>query len=220
MDYGSGVVFGGTLERALNQLGFIKPSTLTSTQRQFYSSCRNISMAGAVLGIIFGCALGASSLLLLELEPSHKSIHFELDQILQDLLNTEKEKGKHEFTIQSDKCNVYFVGDTFSKQTKNRRPNYTNYTMNDAIGNDNVQSSFISGNVELQNDVICNDKGSEICHSVLCVPIMTPNTSEVIAVIEFIRMKCDTQFTETDVQLAQMLLHHTKIFLTKFVDEA
>ena len=178
-------------------------------------------MAGAVVGIIFGCVLGASSLLLLELEPSHKSMHFELDQILQDLLNTEEdETGKHEFTIQSDKCNVYFIGDTFSKLTKNRGRNYTKYTMNDAIGNDYIQRSLRSGNIEFQNDVNSNDKESENCHSVLCVPIMSPYTSEVIAVIEFIRMKSEAQFTEIDVQLAQMLLRHTKIFLTKFMDDA
>jgi len=63
----SGVVFGGTLERMLMKLSLIQAPPLTTQQRQL-PIARNVAMAGAVVGVIIGCALGATTLLLVDLE--------------------------------------------------------------------------------------------------------------------------------------------------------
>lgn len=67
----SGVVFGGSLERLLLQLSLIESPNLTSAQRRL-SVCRNVSMAGAVCGVVVGCALGATTLLLVDLEKRNR----------------------------------------------------------------------------------------------------------------------------------------------------
>jgi len=183
-------------------------------------------MAGAVLGVIFGCALGASSLLLLDLEPSHKSIHCELEQILQDVLylKSGEQSTTNKFAIPSDKCNVYFVGDrahTISNQTENSdQSSYTRHSIDHAKDNQTVQDCAKSGTIVVQNDIISHQQDSDICHSVLCVPIIISNDQDVTAVVEFIRINPTSEevhFTKSDVQLAQMLSHHVRIFLTKFV---
>jgi len=61
----SGVLFGGTLERVLGQR--IAAPALTSAQRKM-SICRNVALLGAVVGVVVGCALGAMTLLVVDLE--------------------------------------------------------------------------------------------------------------------------------------------------------
>lgn len=78
----SGVVFGGTLERFLLRLSLIESPKLSTAQRQL-PVCRNVSMAGAVVGVVLGCALGATTLLLVDLE---KRGRIERAQQLRDIV--------------------------------------------------------------------------------------------------------------------------------------
>jgi len=69
-------------------LGIAKAPNLSITQRQLPIS-RNISMLGAVFGVMIGCGLGASSLLLRDLEaheemPEDNNLASILDSIIQD----------------------------------------------------------------------------------------------------------------------------------------
>lgn len=67
----SGVLFGGALERLLCRLSLIRAPCLTTAQRQL-AVCRNVSMLGAVVGVIVGCALGATTLLAVDLEARNR----------------------------------------------------------------------------------------------------------------------------------------------------
>jgi hypothetical protein len=88
----SGVVFGGTLERVLSRMGLIPAPTLTNAQRQL-SICKNVSMAGAVVGVIIGCALGACTLLLVDLDARHRIERAQqLREIVTDMIS-DKEMG-------------------------------------------------------------------------------------------------------------------------------
>jgi len=90
----SGVVFGGTLERFLTRLSLIEAPALTPAQRQL-SICRNVSMAGAVLGVIFGCALGATTLLLVDLEARDRMDRAtQLREIVTDMMSDDDKGDK------------------------------------------------------------------------------------------------------------------------------
>jgi Transmembrane protein 65 len=68
----SGVVFGGALERFLTtRTSWLRTPNITSAQRQL-PICRNVAMAGAIVGVIIGCALGATSLLFVDLDARHR----------------------------------------------------------------------------------------------------------------------------------------------------
>lgn len=56
----SGVLFGGTVERILSP--WVKPANLTAAQKRLAIVPR-IRLAGAVMGVVVGCCLGASALL-------------------------------------------------------------------------------------------------------------------------------------------------------------
>ena len=86
----SGVLFGGTVERICEQLRIVKPSQLTQAQRAL-PLCRNVAMAGSVLGIIVGCMLGASSLLFVDLEAHDRQRRaLELKDIVGSMVATEE----------------------------------------------------------------------------------------------------------------------------------
>jgi hypothetical protein len=119
----SGVVFGGALERFLTtNTSWLRPPNITQLQRQL-PICRNISMLGAVVGVIIGCAIGATSLLLVDLEARNRMERAQrLREIVQDMVtaaipSTTTSSGTTNTTSDApsdpmfscDSCTVYVV---------------------------------------------------------------------------------------------------------------
>jgi Transmembrane protein 65 len=109
----SGVIMGGSLERVLQQLNLIRTPDLSSAQRRL-SVCRNVSMAGAVCGVIVGCTLGATTLLLVDLEKRNRIERAQqLQVIVGDMIalqdgggdaSSEDEEGG---SLQTESCCIY-----------------------------------------------------------------------------------------------------------------
>ncbi|KAL9180380.1 hypothetical protein ACHAXT_008350 [Thalassiosira profunda] len=57
----SGVLCGSTVDSAITRLGLVKPNNMSPAKRRLRLSKR-VSLAGAVVGVILGCGLGATSL--------------------------------------------------------------------------------------------------------------------------------------------------------------
>jgi Transmembrane protein 65 len=111
----SGVVFGGSLERLLLQLAVIESPNLSSAQRRL-SVCRNVSMAGAVCGVIVGCALGATTLLLVDLEKRNRIERAQqLQVIVGDMIALQDDDGDDAASsdsedggsLQTESCCIY-----------------------------------------------------------------------------------------------------------------
>lgn len=68
----SGVLFGGTVERFLHRVKMIRSPGLTEAQRHL-AVCRNVAMAGSVVGVIIGCLLGASCLFFIDLDAHERA---------------------------------------------------------------------------------------------------------------------------------------------------
>jgi hypothetical protein len=86
----SGVLFGGTLDRMMSP--WVKPANLTAAQQRLALVPR-LRLAGAVVGVIVGCCLGASSLLFVPGDESQKDQLLQLQGILHDMLSYEEMKG-------------------------------------------------------------------------------------------------------------------------------
>jgi Transmembrane protein 65 len=118
----SGVVFGGALERFLTtNTSWLRTPNITQLQRQL-PICRNVSMLGAIVGVIIGCAIGATSLLFVDLEARNRMERAQrLREIVQDMItaarpasSTSSEVTNHESTASDqvfscDSCTVYVV---------------------------------------------------------------------------------------------------------------
>ncbi len=111
----SGVLFGGALERVLTtKTGWLRTPQLTPTQRQLPIG-RNVSMLGAVVGVIIGCAIGATSLLLVDLEARNRMERAQrLREILQDMITVATPATTTTATtldpaFSCDSCKVYVV---------------------------------------------------------------------------------------------------------------
>jgi hypothetical protein len=90
----SGVVFGSTIERMLSP--WVKPANLTFAQQNL-AFVRRLRVGGAVLGVIVGCCLGATSLLFVfdsdsGRQPQAEQLH-KLQEVLQDMLACDEMKG-------------------------------------------------------------------------------------------------------------------------------
>lgn len=111
----SGVVFGKAMARFLNNLNLIRSPSLTNAQRQL-SICRNVSMAGAVIGVTVGCALGAMTLLVVDLEARDRIQRaMQLRDIVTDMISQDDRSNgamKEQTAtagLQCDTCTVYLT---------------------------------------------------------------------------------------------------------------
>jgi len=96
------VLFGSTVDSAITRAGLLKPSNMSPAQRRLPLSTR-VSLAGAVVGVIIGCVLGATSLYFV---PKHhhseaKQKSEKLKAILSNMLLAND--------IECDNCTVYLV---------------------------------------------------------------------------------------------------------------
>jgi Transmembrane protein 65 len=119
----SGVLFGGTLERLLQRAGLVPNvaalTTLTLAQKQLPIT-RNTGLAGAVVGVMIGCCLGATSLLFMDLEERDRLQHaVTLRNVVHDVLTSpppvsdgstpSNQFSKDILSLSCHSCTIYLV---------------------------------------------------------------------------------------------------------------
>lgn len=233
----SGVVFGGTLERFLLQLSLIESPNLTSAQRRL-SVCRNVSMAGAVCGVIVGCALGATTLLLVDLEKRHRIERAQqIQTIVGDMISSESEPDDDDeagSSLQPQSCSIYVTNaDDFQieSDSENQRGRIS---LNVLSANPDSATPSLVQECAAQGKVLLSPN-----RSVLCVPVREDD--QVLAVLELVKEKSAAQsqrfpeesrgaadsgqgqttsrgFSDTDVRTAQVIARHLAIFMNRLVE--
>lgn len=98
----SGVCFGGSLEAAASRLGLPYPE-FTDAQRQM-RSVKFIGVAGAALGVVFGCLMGMCNLLLLD---TGKVERHKKQGELRTIFRSFALDGPEQF--QAERCTLYLV---------------------------------------------------------------------------------------------------------------
>jgi hypothetical protein len=240
----TGVLFGGTLERFLMNLSLIENPNLTTAQRSL-SLCRNVKMAGAVVGVICGCTLGASTLLLVDLEARERiERSTKLREIVTDMIE-EEEDGTGDGLFPCEMCTMYF-GTTFAggftisppssdggsvEQQRQKRKTVHLRLMQDA------DSSLDAPLVQqcLDSSAPTLDEKRQL----LCVPVIhkrgttTTGTDssrdehDVMAVVAFrfpagtssVAAARDDGFSAKDVHTAQVIARHLAIFIERLVEK-
>jgi hypothetical protein len=214
------VVFGGTLDSFMHRMGLINPSDLSPAQR-LLPICRRVSMAGAVVGVMFGCALGACTLFFMDLKSSEREKRAaELRNILSAMLKD----GGEDF-MGCEMCTVYLAGEEEEghKPVVNRGGDDVHIVSLKTIGHDSHAAQCAkTGKLLIDNDV--HESGRDRLKTVLCAPVCDDKGS-CIAVVEFSNKKLDgsddspprgvIQFTENDARVAKMLARHVGIFINQ-----
>ena len=218
----SGVVFGGTLERFLIRLSFIEAPALTMAQRQL-SICRNVSMAGAVIGVVIGCALGATTLLLVDLDARDRIERAtRLREIVTDMVS-EEEDGNGVSSLNCETCCIYVASaHDFHVETVEEDKKWR--TSLKLLHDSESQSVK---DCEANRKTILDDT-----RDFLYTPVM--DGDDVIAVLEFHysrrgdngpttatprRTKAPhTGFTDEDVRTAKVMARHLAIFMNRLVE--
>jgi hypothetical protein len=199
----TGVIFGGTLERFLTRMSFIKQPNLSSAQRQL-GVCRNVSMAGAVVGVIVGCTLGAMTLLLVDLEARHRIERAnKLREIVTDMIS---DRDSHE--LHAEACTLYIAssaGFTLGKK-KDEESFRTSIALLYEAENVSVQECA-------RTRELIHDKKSHR----LYVPVLFED--EIEAVIEFRHNRDSSSgFSEADLHAARIMSRHLAIFMNRLME--
>jgi hypothetical protein len=200
----SGVVFGGTLERVLSRMGVIPAPNLTNAQRQL-SICRNVSMAGAVVGVIIGCALGACTLLLVDLDARHRIERaHQLREIITDMISDRETDG-----LSAETSTIYLAA-------KGK------FSLDDeGVGNkfrtsmeflDDSQCDFVKECSKRKEIIIPKSR------NIVYAPVMIGD--DLIAVLEFRHSRTNdaTTFSDEDVHQAKTIAKHLAIFMTRIAE--
>jgi hypothetical protein len=189
----SGVLFGGTVERISERLRLVKPAQLTQAQRAL-PLCRNISMAGSVVGIILGCFLGASSLFFVDLEARDRQKRAaELKDVVSCMLATEE--GSYD-----QGCTLYLTSRS------------TNFDVSKACqesSKDGPQICQLTDKDELATQ--CAQRREMIVdHARMYVPVMARDGSAALGVLEFRK-----SLQVDDEKTGKLLARHLAIFMER-----
>jgi Transmembrane protein 65 len=189
----SGVLFGGTVERICEQLGLVKPSQLTHAQRAL-PLCRNVAMAGSVCGIIFGCMLGASSLLFVDLEAHDRHRRaLELKDIVSNMVATEESFHGCTFFLTSTSSKNFDVSKACQNETTTDAPQIRKLTDNDTMAKQCSERRELIGDDE---------------H--IYVPVMTRDGSATLGVLEFRKT-----LKQEDEKAGILVARHLAIFMER-----
>jgi hypothetical protein len=199
----SGVLFGNTVDNAITRTGLVKPSNLSPAQRLLPIS-RRVSLAGAVLGVIIGCGLGATSLCFV---PHHE--HSEarekwekMKEVLSEMLRTND--------IECDDCTVYLVESPLSRD-------YTSCGESERIpssGQTRILLRTMSKSEPSALHQQCLRDGATTNNSedgqFICAPIYGKNNT-VLGMLEFAMKRPYNR--EREEQFAQITARHIGIVL-------
>ena len=197
----SGVVFGGTLERFLHRTKLIENPLLTTAQRQL-GICRNVSMFGAIVGVTIGCALGALSLLFVDLDKRERIQHaVMLREIVDDMIA--KQEGNH-FECQS--CVIYVEHESDFAIPTNDESSSSSSTGMQAL---HEASSPAVRQCATERQVVSENDGH-----VLYIPIL--KDEKLLAVLQ-LNQKEDASkgFTPAHQQIAKVMAQHIAIFMDR-----
>jgi hypothetical protein len=193
----SGVVFGGTVERFLHKVKMIRSPGLSEAQRHL-SVCRNVAMAGSVVGVIIGCMLGASSLLFIDLD-AHERVKraCALHDVVTTMLSDDDE-------IKCDECTIYLSAADIAPLQKESNEKGTCQ-----------QIKLLEQAEENSLAVLCAQKRSVVRgDNVMYVPVIKGDDME--AVLEFRRKKVSGEsFSLEEERAARTLARHMAIFMDR-----
>jgi hypothetical protein len=212
----SGVVFGGTLERFLTRMRLIQAPELTTAQRQL-PLCRNVAMLGAVLGVITGCALGATTLLLVDLE-ARERIHraTQLRDIVADMMEDEHE-------LPCETAIVHLVSSKHYDLHKILPGSHSGAVQLRELTTGSGSTLSLAQQCLQQKEVVCDASRQN-----LCAPIL--KEGEVMAVIEWHHKAqaavsgsedgngSNLRFNEEHQKTAQFAARHIGIFMDRLHD--
>lgn len=201
----SGVVFGGSLERLLTKARWITPPHLTPAQRQL-PICRNVSMLGAVVGVICGCALGAMTLLLVDLDARDRVERAEqLKNIVEDMMNSGS------LFPPSSKCTIFVAS---SKDFDRQQVHALDAPASSSVPAQQPRTRvelLSNGNAAIQDCLssrqICLAENNQT--RTLLAPILASNQQDVLAVLEFTGEDLD----QASVEKLDIMANHLAIVL-------
>jgi len=208
----SGVMFGGALESFLQQRGIAPISHLTVAQRSL-AICQRVRMTGAALGVMIGCALGATSLLLLDLDrpdADHgSSTHHREEEELRHVLSHVFELNND---LKSDFCTLYLVDPRWNN-CKSIKGKLDVKTIQEVEASSHVDQCYKS-----KSSLVDNNhrelKPNDVLRSILCVPVQT-NRGEWVGVLELKNKRPDergiSHFTKQDEAMGKLLGNHVGI---------
>jgi hypothetical protein len=194
----SGVVFGGSLERFLTKARWITPPQLTPAQRQL-PICRNVIMLGAVVGVIFGCALGATTLLLVDLDARDRVERAkQLKNIVEDMMDAGSVFPLH------TRCTIYIPSSKDFGRIQTQTQGTSSRTRIEmlSLGNTAVQDCLSS------RQIICSSENNQ--ERILLAPILAPNQRDVLAVLQ---ITGDDALDEACVEKLNIMVNHLAIVL-------
>jgi hypothetical protein len=203
----SGVVFGGTLERFLQRLGLIRSPCLTSAQRQLPIT-RNVTMAGAVLGVIVGCALGACTLCFVDLEARDRIHHAtQLRDLVTDLVAG---GSADEAALVCERATVH-VKQTGSYDLAHMKME-PNALTSLVLLEDGSNGSAAARDCAAQREVIVDENGKA-----LYAPVVKLN-GDVMAVVELRKSDQMEAFRPADLHTAKVMGRHIAIFMDRIIE--
>ena len=239
----SGVLFGGAVERFFTKLGLKSPN-LSAAQRAT-SKCKNVVIAGSVVGVFVGCMMGASTLMFIDWEAAEQK---EKLKQLDDVLTTVMSHGDD--MIEAERCAVFFVdekkrelwskyasedlskgGTVVTNATVKTTVSQTEKVITVPIDASLVGLCYLSNKTTNIKDVTKTKEFNAAVaakqefkvKSILCAPIRN-DEGKVVAVAEFLNKRKGEKgeerfFDKNDEKLAEMLAHHVSIFIKRLEKE-
>jgi hypothetical protein len=220
----SGVVFGGALERFLHGTKLIQNPLLTTAQRQL-AICRNVSMFGAVVGVVIGCALGALSLLFVDLDKRGRIQHaIMLREIVDDMIAEQLlVEGNHNLKVKS--CIVYVEHDADFSMPANEGESSATSSKRTRMQALHEASSPAVQQCATERQVLLEDNAK-----ILYIPVS--KDGRLLAVLQLNLLEEDTAdasntntnnvskgFTQEDQRIAQVMAQHIAIFMNRMAKE-
>ena len=186
-------MFGGTVEAFASRLGLPRHG-LSYKQREL-PIAKKWSTIGAALGVVCGCLLAMTQLMVMDLQREEQIQEFDqIRNVLHELLQDDAVK------LHADKCLMYFVdhekeqvwtiGEASSGLSTTRV--YVEMNWNHGLAGATARTSQVLNVSDAYNCDLFNPEydykslGRRYTKSVLCVPVMERGTKRVFAVLQFI----------------------------------
>ena len=214
-----GVAFGGTIEAAALKLGLPLPGLTDAQQRM--GSVKRISTLGGVCGVILGCFIGMSNLLIIDLKAAERA---KKEKELAKIMKTVMEDGRS--ALDCDRATLWAV----EEEAGEHGELWSTFAsgVNGSLRIPKSESS-LAGWVACNNQVInipdvTKDRrwakqttSDYVTKSMLCAPVVLED--KVVAVIQLLN-KLDQNgkivpFDVSDERALKMMAGHTAMFMSQ-----
>lgn len=190
------------MERLLHKIKMIRTTGLTEAQRHL-SICRNVAMAGSVVGVMIGCMLGASSLLFIDLDAHERAkrgaaVHDVLSAMLAD----------HNDDLRCDACTVYLAKFSATPLKSGTQMKLLKDTADISFARACAETCTVQRGISPDGDAL------------LYVPVVKGDDLE--AVLEFRRIPAasadgDDAFSLEEERIARIMARHMAIFMDRLL---